>query len=274
MNTQLSVWSAYYIFKSPENAVLELKKHGVNASELSDEHGAMLLKRGDPKAVGLAYKKFLEQQEFTMTQGHLWLSCKICSDEQAVYKMMEWLDLFDAIGIKNAVLHLDAMAGSGVSEEERFQRNLEKLLMLQEHIKTEGLKLCICLENLGGIVTGIDEINSYIDRLDEDCFGICLDTGHLNLHDKDQRNFILKAGKRLRALHIADNEGKTDQHMMPYGRGNIDFDEVVKALREVDYQGLFNLEIPGENHRPDEIQGYKLEYIVKCYAYLMSEQRG
>ena len=85
MNTKLSVWTAYYIFKSPEDAVLELKKHGIFAAELSDEHGAMLLERGDPKEVGTAYKKFLEEQQFTMTQGHLWLSCKICSDEQAVY---------------------------------------------------------------------------------------------------------------------------------------------------------------------------------------------
>jgi len=272
MNTKLSVWTAYYIFKSPEDAVLELKKHGSQAAELSDEHGAMLLERGDPKEVGAAYKRFLEEQQFTMTQGHLWLSCKICSDEQAVYKMMQWLDLFDAIGIRNAVLHLDGMAGSGISKEERYQRNLEKLLMLQEHIYAERLQICVCIENLGGIVTGIDEINSYIDRLDEKHFGICLDTGHLNLHDKDQRNFILKAGKRLKALHIADNEGERDQHMMPYGRGNIEFDEVVKALREVDYQGLFNLEIPGENHRPDPILGYKLEYIVKCYEYLMADR--
>ena len=78
-----------------------------------------------------------------------------------------------------------------------------------------------------------------------------------------------KAGHRLHALHIADNEGKTDQHMMPYGRGNVDFAEVVAALREVDYHGLFNLEIPGERLAPLPVLGYKLEYIRKCYKYLM-----
>lgn len=271
MKTQLSVWSAYYYDETPENAVLEMKKHGIYASELSDEHGAVLLGRGDPKRVGKEFRKFLDEQKFTMTQGHLWLACKICSDENAVYKMMQWLELYDAVGVKNAVLHLDSMAGSGVSEQERFERNLEKLKLLQKHIKDEGLQICICLENLGGIAKNIDELNSYVDQLDEACFGICLDTGHLNLHDKDQRNFILKAGKRLKALHIADNQGETDQHMMPYGRGNIDFDEVIRALREVDYEGLFNLEIPGENRRPLEILGYKLEYICKCYEYMMSK---
>lgn len=271
MKTQLAVWTAYYIFKSPEDAVLELKKHGISAAELSDEHGAMLLERGEPRQVGAAFKTFLQQQEFTVTQGHLWLQCKLCSDETAVEKMIRWLDLFDAIGIRNAVLHLDRMDGMGLPEAEVFQRNLEKLRMLQAHIQTNGLGLRICLENIGGIAKSVDQINAYLDLLDENCFGICLDTGHLNLHDKDQRNFILKAGKRLKALHIADNEGERDQHMMPYGRGNIDFDQVVKALREVDYEGLFNLEIPGENRRPDAILGYKLEYIAKCYNYLMGQ---
>jgi sugar phosphate isomerase/epimerase len=109
-------------------------------------------------------------------------------------------------------------------------------------------------------------------HLDPEHFGICLDTGHLNLcPDKDQRNFILKAGNHLKALHIADNQGETDQHMMPFGRGNVDFIEVVRALHEIHYKGLFNLEIPGENHKPDDILGYKLEYICKCYDYLMKQ---
>lgn len=269
MNTQLSVWSTYYYHKSPEDAILELKKHGLNATELSDEHGAVLLKRGNPKEVGQAFAAFVKEQDFTVSQGHLWLTCKICSDD--VYQLLDWLDLYDAIGIQNGVLHLDSMVGQNVTEEERFQCNLERLKLIKDHLISNGLNIRICLENLGGICKDIDEINRYIDQLGEEHFGICLDTGHLNLHDKDQRNFILKAGKRLTALHIADNEGQRDQHMMPYGRGNIDFDEVIRALREVDYEGLFNMEIPGENLKPDAILGYKLEYICKCYEYMMAQ---
>ena len=59
--------------------------------------------------------------------------------------------------------------------------------------------------------------------------------------------------------------------MMPFGKGQVDFVEVVKALREIDYHGLFNLEIPGERKAPLEIRGYKMEYIRKCYEYLMEK---
>ena len=110
MNTKLAVWTSYYVDLSPEEAVLELKKWGIDAAELSDEHGLMLLKRGDPTETGREFKKFVEEQNFTMTQGHLWLACKICSSDEAVYDLLKWIDLYAAIGIRNAVLHCDGIA--------------------------------------------------------------------------------------------------------------------------------------------------------------------
>ena len=56
---------------------------------------------------------------------------------------------------------------------------------------------------------------------------------------------------------------------MPFGRGTVDFIGVVRALKEINYDGLFNLEIPGERHCPLEIRGYKIEYIKRMYEYLL-----
>lgn len=271
MDAKLSVWTAYYIDLGPEEAVLELKKWGIDCAELSDEHGLMLLNRGEPAVVGREFKKFIDDLGFTMTQGHLWLSCKICSTKEAVYDLLRWIDLYAAIGVTNAVLHCDGIASEKeLTDEERYTRNIEKLKIVEKHIKENGLDIRVCLENLGGIFATVDALNGLLDQLDPDCFGICLDTGHLNLNDKDQVSFIRKAGKRLTALHIADNEGERDQHMMPFGKGNVNFVDVVRALREVDYNGLFNLEIPGERSAPLPIRGYKLKYIRKCYDYLMN----
>jgi hypothetical protein len=57
--------------------------------------------------------------------------------------------------------------------------------------------------------------------------------------------------------------------MMPFGRGNVDFINVMQALKEVKYDGLFNLEIPGENKCPLEIRKYKIDYIKNVYEYLL-----
>ena len=85
------------------------------------------------------------------------------------------------------------------------------------------------------------------------------------------QKFILTAGDKLRALHIADNQGKDDdQHMMPCAKGRVNFLEVVEALRKIGYDGLFNLEIPGETRIPLELRREKIKYIKSCYDYLMS----
>ncbi|MBR6682443.1 MAG: sugar phosphate isomerase/epimerase, partial [Clostridia bacterium] len=115
-----------------------------------------------------------------------------------------------------------------------------------------------------------DNLLDIIERVGSDRFGICLDTGHLNMTDKDQRAFILKAGKKLKALHIANNEGITDQHMMPFTRGTVDFVEVMKALKEVGYDGIFNLEISGERKIPLELRDAKIAFIKTCYDYLIN----
>lgn len=273
MNSKLSVWTAYFYDLSPEDAVLTFLKNGIHCAELSDEHGLMLLDRGDPKAVGQQFKTFLDANSFTMTQGHLWLSCKICSNEEDIPKLYQWLDLFEAIGIRNGVLHIDSLRDQpNLSLQERLDRNIQKLKLIETYLKQNQYRLRICLENLNKIATDIDQLNYMLDRLDPDCFGICLDTGHLNLTVKDQTAFILKAGNRLQALHIADNEGVWDQHKMPFSlntKTHIDFHEVVAALRKIGYSGPFNLEIPGENRLPLPILEYKLEFIRKCYDYLM-----
>lgn len=268
---KLSVWSSYYIDLSPEAAIAELARHGIHYCELSDEHGEMLLQRGDPKNVGAAFKAYAEQQGVQITQGHLWLKVKLCTDsDNTVTTLYKWLDLFEAIGIRSAVLHTDTMnATPNISVEERFCRNTAVIQRLTDYL--HGRDMVICLENLcvPGLNDTADDLLRIIHAINSPNLGICLDTGHLNIsEDKDQGAFIRKAGDYLKALHIADNDTTCDQHLMPFGRGTVKFNEVLPALQEIGYNGLFNFEIPGENRTTVEIRGHKLDYLVKamtCY---------
>lgn len=47
MQEKFSIWSSYWIDLSPEEAVLEMEKCGIEYSELSDEHGLTLLQRDE-----------------------------------------------------------------------------------------------------------------------------------------------------------------------------------------------------------------------------------
>jgi sugar phosphate isomerase/epimerase len=275
---KLSIWSSYYIDLKIEDAIDRFIQNGIYCSELSDEHGLELLNRSNDIAeTAKAFSAFLKERNFEISQGHLFLNVKICSDAFALTTLYRWIDFYEMIGIKNMVLHCDNMLGTTLNRQERVERNIEKLKELAAHIKDKDIT--VCLENLPPHFSEDDELVDrtaddllyIIERVGSDRFGICLDTGHLNLTDKNQREFILKAGSRLKALHIADNVGRPlfDQHMMPFASGKIDFCKVVAALREVNYEGLFNLEIPGERLIPLALRDAKIAYIKTCYDYLM-----
>lgn len=273
---KLSIWSSYYIDLKVEEAVQQLVQNGICCSEISDEHGYELLNRSeDIYETAKKFSSYLKENNFEMPQGHLYLRVKICSDDTAVETLYKWIDFYEAIGVKNMVLHCDNMEETTLSRAEKIERNVEKLKLLAEHVKDKDVT--ICLENLRPhyskdedlIDRNADDLLYIIERVGSDKFGICLDTGHLNLTDKNQSEFILKAGSKLKALHIADNEGVSDQHMMPFTKGKVDFCKVVKALKEVNYSGLFNLEIPGERSIPLELRAAKINYIKACYDYLM-----
>ncbi|MBQ8393712.1 MAG: sugar phosphate isomerase/epimerase [Clostridia bacterium] len=265
------VWSSYYYGLSPEDTIREFKAHGFNCCELSFEHSAELMERGDAKKIGEEFGKFAKELEFEISQGHLSYEARICKPEGIKF-LKRQIDLFLGMGVKYAVLHCDSLTwrkDERLTTEEIIKENRNALSELLDYIK--GTDMVICLENLlsASFVNNIDGLMYFINEFKSENLGICLDTGHLNLTEKDQINFIRKGGKHIKALHLADNDGRSgDQHLMPYGCGNVDFVSVIREMKSLGYDGLYNLEIPGERGAPLEVLGYKLDYIKKMLEYL------
>ncbi len=264
---KLSVWSSFFYDLSPEDAILTLAKHGYHYCELSDEHAAVLLERGDSINVGRSFGEFSAAHGVSVSQGHLFLRTHICDPAHQTL-LRQQVDLFCAIGIKNAVLHCDTLSDAPERTEEQLrEKNLAALRELVAYIGARDL--CICLENLRSVFVSSSDLLYYVNTLQSPHLGICLDTGHLNISKaQTQKEFIMQAGKHLRALHIADNEGVTDQHVLPFGRGTVPMNEVIDALALVGYDGLYNLEIPGEGRAPLKIRELKLDYIQKMFQYI------
>ena len=79
--------------------------------------------------------------------------------------------------------------------------------------------------------------------MNDDFLVACLDLGHAEMKGSGDGavNMIKALGPRLQALHIHDNNCLNDNHQIPFSM-NIDFMPIVKALKEIDYQGYFTLE--------------------------------
>lgn len=130
----------------------------------------------------------------------------------------------------------------------------ESLIPTLREVKT----VTVCLENLpmwdnvgsktalsAGHCTNPDRAAAEIDALNEkagaDYFGLCLDTGHLNICRTPIYDYIPTLGKRLTALHIHDNDQTNDLHMMPY-TGTIRWDIFVRELKASGYEGDLSFE--------------------------------
>ena len=159
------------------------------------------------------------------------------------------------MGIPNLVVHM--ICG--------FRFTPEELIALNGRVYDEILPVVkqgdtvICLENLFCTKTTPDGKTEYhpdafaipeeaaaaVDRLNEragrEVFGICVDSGHLNLVGQDVPAYIRTAGKRIKALHLHDNNGKADQHRAPY-TGTIPWKATMEALRDAGYAGDLSFE--------------------------------
>ena len=115
-------------------------------------------------------------------------------------------------------------------------------------------KVKIALENMfryddatktlkGDFLAEPEEYVKFYESLNDTENVVCLvDTGHCNFSKTSPGNMIRKLATRVKGLHINDNLLFTDDHLLP-GNGVIDWDDVIKALAEVKYQGDMTLEV-------------------------------
>lgn len=160
----------------------------------------------------------------------------------------------DQVGIPKLVIHGISRALDDPSQtwESVAANNLHLYRSLIPVLKE--CRVIVCLENLftrygrqiiEGVCADPWETGRFLDRLNQEagreCFGFCLDTGHLNILGKNQEEYILALGSRIKAVHLHDNWGDDDRHLAPYA-GNIRWREVIGALGKAGYQGDLNFE--------------------------------
>jgi len=265
---KLSMWTSFFIELTPEEAIAELAQAGWRHAELSDEHGQALLARGEPERVGHAFRRVADDAGVAVAQGHLWLVVDIAPADEAarqhvVDALRRWLDLYLALGIPAAVLH---PGGDTIPDPAaRLDCQLRTLADLAGHVR--GTDLVLCLENC----SSGDALKPLLAHADPAHVGVCLDTGHLNLTRESQADFVRSCGRRLRALHLAENDRSGDQHNMPFARGgSVPWPDIAAALADVAYPGLLNFEIPGENRCPLPVRRLKLAYLRDLAAWIFA----
>jgi len=289
-----SISTLYLRELNPYQAVQLFAKHSWHYLELSECHAHDLAAQGEPAQTGESFRQLAADQGVSFLQGHLpvvqyshpdrsksrgrhgeaYFDTAPASDEEcarALDAVNRWLDLFGSLGIRAAVLHLGgySLRDAGWTEEAIFERRVKTLSNIVEHAAARDVTICI--ENMAFAncdTETLEKLKAFITGVDADNLGICLDTGHAAMAGLDCVEFIRDTGSLLRALHIHDNVGPEDNHVLPYELGSIPWDRVLSELTMTGYEGVFNLEIPGRR-TPMPVREARLDYAKKLASYMV-----
>jgi sugar phosphate isomerase/epimerase len=94
-------------------------------------------------------------------------------------------------------------------------------------------------------------IDAMLSRYSPDVLGFCFDCGHANMGPNGLGELEQRKG-RLIAVHLHDNDGKNDQHKIPF-TGTIDWEHLMRIMAVSPYDAGINLEVViGESGFSDE----------------------
>lgn len=250
MKTSTEIYStALHI--GEEKAVELVAKSGFDAwdfsmFEMCRNLNGILLPKNHPTTKNnyLAFARRLKQigldNGIVCNQGH----APFPSSPKNIYYLKRAIECVAEAGGEICVIH----PMNNGTPEKNAQMYFELLPFAKEHnvkIATENMWNWNPLLNHSSFAACAtpESFNAHLDAVNDDFLVACLDIGHAEMKgSKTTAAEMIKAlGPRLKALHIHDNDKHHDSHQIPFSM-DIDFPAVVKALKEIGYDGYLTLE--------------------------------
>lgn len=246
------------MYFSCEDSIRAIKEAGFDAVDISFdtyEREGLPMTLPNWKDWITQKKELCDELGLPITQGHAHFytskqSLEFTPLEREAHheKMIRDIEAAGICKIPWLVFHpVSSNNAAGYSYKETLKAETERFKKLGDVAAKCGVGIAI--ENIGRNKSGdklfgttTEELLELLDALgDESLFGLCWDAGHGNLNKINQVEAVRQMGKHLKALHIHDNKGVTDEHQLPY-LGNIEWEPFLHALKEVGYAGDFTYE--------------------------------
>ena len=166
------------------------------------------------------------------------------------------LEAASILGAKYCVIHSVSNLRWGLDADPNILHQLNQKMYEDFTPWAEEFGVCLTLESFGSTtvngVRGYDHFANHkamlfeYDSIKTENKAFCLDSGHTNVAVGGGclpvPDYIRYFGNRIKMLHLHDNDGINDQHLIP-GFGYIDWPAVFDALEEIGYDGYYNYEL-------------------------------
>ena len=184
------------------------------------------------------------------------------------------VDACGAWGIPNLVIHSGYT--HGLSMEQTFAANKRFFAPILERAELYGVNILV--ENFNKMhvdglywIDNATDLLGLIDYVDHPLFHAVWDAGHANLQEMPQDEELRLLGSHVRALHIQDNRGDSDTHLLPF-LGTMSMDALMNGLRDIGYNGYFTFEVGGIFTPPNQKRPFEKD--TRLYKAPLSLKRA
>jgi inosose dehydratase len=116
--------------------------------------------------------------------------------------------------------------------------------------------------HLGTISETLDGFHQIMDSCS---IGFCPDTAHLTASGIDPVEAIDRYGDRLKHVHFKDLSKKTG-NFTPLGEGDIDFKEILAAIKRANYDSWLMVELDSYEGDPKQAAEISKRYLERLFA--------
>jgi sugar phosphate isomerase/epimerase len=154
---------------------------------------------------------------------------------------------------------------SGATDEDlgaqiKWNRLVRCCKALCQHAQRRGVRLAFEPEP-GMFVDTLERFTTLIRRVNHPLLGLTLDVGHLHCQGEVPIGEHVRAWRdRLWNVHIEDMRRGVHDHLM-FGEGEMDFAEVLGALRQAGYSGGVHVELSRHSHDAVETARRALAFL-------------
>ena len=158
--------------------------------------------------------------------------------DAAIAGMIKYVDMAAKLDADIVVGWAKGNVPANGQREKYLDRLANNLRIIASYGKSKHVKLNIEVINRyeTNIFTTCQETVDFLVDYGMDNCNIHLDTFHMNIDETDPAEAIKLAGKKLGYVHIADNSRRYP------GSGQLDFIKILKALENIDYNGVLSVE--------------------------------
>ncbi len=161
-------------------------------------------------------------------------------------------------GVSTLVIHLTRTKTPPPSSDVGWSR----FMRVADVAEREGINLAF--ENL----KAYDRLYECMPRFDSQRIGVCFDSGHNNCHCP-KRRVAVDFAERILAVHLHDNDGTRDAHLMPFD-GTTDWVQVKREIMASSYTGAWSMEI--EYDSMGIFSARKADSAKKFYSTMSAEE--